>query len=105
MSEGTGGAMFVAGAVRVGRVFDDNQLAVAGDGHDGVHRSRLAGKVHGNDRPGARGDGSLDSLWIQVKGVEVNVGEYRDGVGFNDGGGCRKEGIRRNNDFIFSADT
>src|SRR6266850_322245 len=83
VSERTGGTLVITCAVRVRGVFDNDQFALFRDRHDRIHVGRLPGEMNGNDRPGSRLDGGLDGFWIQIKGVQVNVGKDRNRVGFN----------------------
>ena len=96
--------VFVTRAVRVCRIFDDNQLPLPGDGHDGVHVGRLAGEMDGDDRPRARCDGGRDRLGRQIERVQLNVRENGDGIGLDHCGRCREKGVRGNDDLVFSTD-
>lgn len=90
--------------MRMRGVLDDHELVFPGDRHDGVHVGRLAGEVHRDDGPRARRDHRFDSPRVEVEGVEVDVGEDRDGVGFDDCGSRCIEGVRRDDDLILTAD-
>ncbi len=104
MPQAARGPVVVAGAVGVGGVFDHQQLVLGGDGHDGVHVGHLPGEVYGDHRPGARRDGGIERLRIEIESLQVDVGKDRRHVGFDHGRGGGEERVGRNDDFAAGFD-
>ena len=84
----------------MGRVLDDRQSVLAGDGVDGIHVGALAVQRDGNDGAGARGDGDFQPGRVQGVGARIDVDV--DGLGAQQGDGfCGGDvGETRRNDLI-----
>lgn len=92
-------AAFVAAAQALGRVFDDRQSVLVGDGVDGVHVGALAIQRDGNDGASARGDGGFQPGGVQGVGARVDVdvdglgAQQGDGLGRGDVGEARGDDL------------
>ena len=89
----------------LGRVFDDAQVVFLGDGVQAVHVHRQAGQVNRDDRLGARGDGRLDLVQVDIAGHRVDIGEHRGRADFDDHVGGGDPGDWRGDHFVARADT
>lgn len=97
-------AAFVAAAQALGRVFDDRQAVLGGDGVDGVHVGALAIQGHGDDGAGPGGDGGFQLGRIQGIGARIDVDI--DGLGAQQGDGLGRGdvGEARGDDFVSRPD-
>src|SRR5207237_5099810 len=105
VADGAGGAIVERCAVGVGGVFDNGEVVLFGNRHDRVHVGDLPGEMDGDDGAGAGGNGRFDRARVDVEGFEVDVGEDRDGVGFDDGGRGGEKGVGRNDHFVLRANS
>ena len=94
----------VFGAVRLGGVFEDSDSARRGDFTDGVHISRPAVKMDGQNGASAEGDGGLDEADVQVGGGRVDVHEDRARATVEDCFDGGKESVGRSDDFVAGLD-
>ena len=90
--------------MRLGRVLDHLQAVLAGDGHDPVHRRRVAVQVDRHDRPGAGRDGLGDRLRADAERLGLDVDKDGGRAGKRNRVGCRRERERRHDDLIAGAD-
>src|SRR5574340_1180265 len=104
MAEGAGAAAVPTGAMRVGAVFNDDQVVFFGEGEDGVHIGHVRAEVDGDDGPGARGDGLLGEERVEAVIGGVDIDDDRDGAGGHGSGGGGLEGVGWDDDFIAPAD-
>ena len=96
-------AAFVAGGEGVGGVFDDGKAMPGGDGGDGVQLGRQTGDVHGDDGPGAWGDGGLDAGGIEIQIAAIYIHQDGPGVEVADDLGRGREGVGRGDDLVARA--
>ena len=97
-------AALVLGADGLGAILDDRDMAAPGDLHDGIHVGHLAEEVNGQDGLGARCDGRLDFMRVDVEGQGVDVDENGLGVEAVDDAGRGEEREGRGDDFVAGAD-
>ena len=105
VAEGAGGPVLVARAVRVRGVLDDDQLPRARA--MAMMASMSAGWPAKWTGMIARVRGvmaRLDGCGIEVERVQVDVGEHRNRVGLDHGGGGREERVGRDDDLVLGAD-
>ena len=95
-------AAFIAGGEGVGGVFDDGKAMPGGDGGDGVQLGRQTGDVHGDDGPGAWGDGGLDAGGIEIQIAAIYVHQDGPGVEVAHDLGRGREGVGRGDDLVAS---
>ena len=88
----------------VGRVFDQGQAMFGGEAAQRRHVAGVAAVVHGDDGPGARGDGRGDPGGVEVQGVRLDV--HQDGAGADvlDHRDGRHEGERGGDHLVAGAD-
>lgn len=91
---------FVGSHHPLGRVFDHQQVMVAGDRHDRVHLASHTGVVDRHDRLGAGGDRRLNQPFIDVEGVFADVNEDRHPSTKHEGVGRGHKGIGGHDDLI-----
>lgn len=103
-SHGSGGTALELGADGLGGILDDGDSMASGDLEDGVHARALAEKVDRQDGPGARGDGGLELLDIEIEIVGANIDIDGPGAEPGNGAGRREEGKGDGNDLIALAD-
>ena len=60
----------------MGRIVDDLQAILVGDGLDGIHIHRLAVAVHGHNGSGLGRDGGLNLLRVYAAGLLLNIHEH-----------------------------
>ena len=68
------------------------------------HVTRLSGKVHGNNRSGARGDLLFYPGGVDIQGVKLHISEHRSRTLMNNDVCCRGKGYGRGNDFVAGSD-
>ena len=88
------------GADPVRRVLDQAEPAGTGEPAEPVHVARDATVVHGDDRPGALGQGCLDRVGVDVQRVGRDVDEDRARAGAHEGVRRRHVGEGRHNDLV-----
>ena len=81
-------------------VFDDVEVVLLGDGHDGVHVGHLAKEVDGDDGFGFGGDGGGDEVGVDVVGFGVDIDEDGFGTDASDAACGGEEGEWCGDDFI-----
>ena len=88
----------------VGRVLNDGQAVLAGDGVDLVHIGRKPRQVDRQDGFGSGGDVPLDLGGVHVAGVGLNIHEHGHRPLMENGERPREEGIGRHQDLIAGTD-
>ncbi len=104
IAQGAGTPAFVARALRLGRVLHHFQLMPAGDFQDWIHVRRLAVKMHRQNGPGARSNGRLDEVGIQIVSLLAHVHRHRRGPGEGDTEPGGDESMRRHDDLVARPD-
>src|SRR5437868_13493147 len=102
--QGAGELSEIFGAGRLGRVFDDDEPAIARQFHDGTHFCRLSEEVHHDDGLGARADMRLDAFSGDAEGFWLDVGKHRNGAVKQNTSRRGRHGIGRDDDFVARAD-
>src|SRR5690606_15724683 len=87
-----GALSIIFGAMGLAGILDDGEPVASGDDQDVVHRGHLPVKVNRQDGLGARGDGTLDLVGVDVESFGVDVDEDRAGADIANGGGRGDEG-------------
>jgi hypothetical protein len=100
ISDGTGLASFVLGAVCLRSVLDHKQAIFAGDVEDWIHVGHLSEQVHRHNSLGLGGDSPLNQLRVHVVGLLIDIYKHRGGAAKTDRFGCCDEGIRNSNYLI-----
>src|SRR5262249_36445719 len=85
MTDRSQGTAVVERVDPLGRILDDPQVVLAGDGHDPVHLAPHSGVVDRDDSPGPLGDRLLDQSIVEVEGVGPDVDEDRPGPEADEG--------------------
>ena len=93
----------VGRAVRLRRVFEDEEVAARGDFVDAADVGGLAVEVDGDDGARARRDGRFERGGVERERVGVYVGEDGDGARVEDGERGVGGGQRRGDDFVARA--
>ena len=91
-------------AERLCAVFNNFQTFIITQSLQSIHIDRLAEQMHGNDRPGFAGNGLLNLVEVDVKGVRIDINEHRDGADIADGFCRGDKGKRRGDDFVTFTD-
>src|SRR6185436_11408283 len=76
---------FVLSQVCLCTIFDDPQVMLSCDSHDGIHIGRLAVQVDWNDADSSRCDLCLDQRWINREGLRISITEDDAAPGLSDG--------------------
>ena len=100
VSQRTGVATVVARTGCLGRVHHQLQPVARGNVAQRAHVGRLPEDVYRHDGAGARRDQALDTGRVDVVADSVDVGEHRDRVPVQDGGGAGGHGPGRGDDLV-----
>ena len=94
----------VLGAGGLGRVLDDRDAAVPGDGEDRIHLGGLAVQVDGHDRRGLARDRRRELRGVHVVRRTIDVDEDGLRAAQDDGRRRREERERRDHDLLSGTD-
>src|ERR1700680_298935 len=100
IAERSGAATFVTCADGLRAVFDDGQMLLAGEFHDGVHVRGQAVEMNDDDGTGARSHTTLELRQVDVVSAGMNVREYRFSAKCTDGTARGHKSERGQDDFI-----
>ena len=107
-AEGTEGPTALAAplrAVSVGAVLDHEEPVLVGDLHDAIHVRGEAAVVHGHDSRGARRDGGLNGVGVDLVVVGLDVDDDGDAVDQDDRRRRGDEGRGGHDDLIAGPDS
>jgi hypothetical protein len=88
----------------VRRILDQHEAVPSLQLEDRIEVDRMAGEVHDDDGPGARGDRCGELHRIDVEGLGIDVGQDRRGADMHRGIGRGGEGDGRGDDLVARAD-
>ena len=94
----------VFGAVRLGAIFDQQQVMLVGEGLQGIHISRAAIQMHNQDGAAAFADGVTSARRIQREASPVDIGEHGNGARAFDGGDAGHGRMRNGDNFVARPD-
>ena len=98
------GSALVLGAMRVRRIFDERQVMSLAHRPEAIHVTGMPEKMDRQHRLGARRDGALDQVWIQIAGRVLRVHIDRLGADVRDGPTGGNESERSGNDLVAGLD-
>ena len=100
ISHGAGLATVQRRSNGLGCIFDDRDVPLPGDRADAHHVGGYAEQVHWDDGSSPCGDRCLDTLWVDVEAVWLDIYEHRSGTKTTDGTSGSEECKRGGDDLI-----
>src|SRR5438309_248485 len=90
----------VLSSVRLGGIFDDPEIVLSSDGHDGIHVGRLTIKVDWDNTDSFRCDLGFNQGWIDRESLVIGVAEDDATTSLGDRLRSRNPGMGRGDNFV-----